>query len=265
MIYAVYRCLYGEDFIQASIRSIDPFVDKIFVFWDDTPWGDVTDVLYKGEIIKFPKKFDRVIERIKELNNPKIELIYDHQFNNFNQMQHFVNDIILPNYERPNTLFSIETDYVFEKDQLDSIFSELNRCDFSVVATSQVELWKSFNFRIPERPRRLGTILWNMKAFDKLPETGRHGEPYGVIIRLDPYVHNLGFCVSETSMYWKHLTALAFSQKIGDSSPNPDWFEKKWKSWDFETNNKDLEISAGREADIPYAEIYKGKLPEAIL
>ena len=55
IIYAIYRCYYGEDFIQESIRSITDYVDKIFVFVDNTPWGSADECVYKGETIKFPK------------------------------------------------------------------------------------------------------------------------------------------------------------------------------------------------------------------
>ncbi len=264
MIYAVYRCLYGEAFIQASINSISPYVDKIFIFWDSIPWGDVTSCLYKGEIIQFPVPLDNVMKKIKELENPKIELIYDHQFNNFNQMKHFVNDIILPNYKRPDIIFSLDTDHVFSQEQFQSTLLVLKSFNCVVAATSQIEFWRTFKFCIPERHNRLSVIFWNMNLIEELPDTGRNGEPFGVIPKLDSYVHNLGFCVSDTAMYWKHLTAIAFSDKIKDSKPNPTWLEEKWLSWDYETNNENLEISIGYESAIPYAEIYKGSLPETL-
>ncbi len=124
VIYAVYRCLYGEDFVQESIMSINDAVDKIFVFWDNTPWGDVTECVYKGQTVKFPKKFDKVVEKIKELNNPKIELIYDHQDTADNQLTHFVNDIILPKYEKPSIILSLKVDHVFRSDQIKKAIEE---------------------------------------------------------------------------------------------------------------------------------------------
>lgn len=60
LTYALYRVLYGEDFIQDSILSIIDHVDKIFVFWDDRPWGDVKEAKYKGNIVKIPSKIDNV-------------------------------------------------------------------------------------------------------------------------------------------------------------------------------------------------------------
>ncbi len=84
MIYCAYRALYGEDFVQYSIRSILPYVDKVFIFWDDVPWGDVRSCNYKGKRVEFPRKFDNVLELIKDLmiHEPKIVLQHDHRFNN---------------------------------------------------------------------------------------------------------------------------------------------------------------------------------------
>jgi hypothetical protein len=66
-------------------------------------------------------------------------------------------------------------------------------------------------------------------------------------------------------MYWKHMTAIGFSQKIGDDLPNEDWYEDKWLNWNFETNNQNLEISKGHEHLIPRALKYdRNELPELL-
>jgi hypothetical protein len=57
----VYRILYGEDFIEDSIISLINYVDKVFVFWDDVPWGDVKQATYKGKTVQIPKKIDDVL------------------------------------------------------------------------------------------------------------------------------------------------------------------------------------------------------------
>lgn len=262
-IYAVFRCLYGEDFIQQSIKSIDPLVDKIFIFWDNKPWGDVDHCIYKGNRIEFPIKFDNIIEKINELNNPKIILIHDHVDNNINQFTHLVNDYILPNYLKPNYVIFIEVDHVFRKDQLNKAIEEFIKKDYLVASTSQIEMWYDFNHRIPDR-NRLGTIFWNMNKIDKIPPTGRHATPYELPPFLNVYNHNFGFCVSNKIMYWKHMTAIGFAEKIKDSIPNEDWYEEKWLKWN-DTNNKNLEISNGAEYEIPRANLYdSSQLPETI-
>lgn len=263
MIYAIYRCLYGEDFIQQSIKSIEKYVDKIFIFWDDTPWGDTTECLYKGQIIKFPKKFDNVLDKITELANPKIELIYDHVYNNINQFTHFVNDLILPNYAKPKEIVIMEVDHVFREDQIEKGFEEFRSKKYRNACTRQVEVWKHFKYRVPERPYRTGTVFWNLSGIE-MPKTHRQAEVKGMP-RLPSYVHNFGFAVSEKSMYWKHLTAIAFSRKIGDTPPNEAWYEDKWLNWDFKTNNSNLEIAKGKEYLIPHIIKYNiDELPKEI-
>lgn len=251
MTYAIYRCLYGEDFIQESIKSIQDHVDKIFVFYDDTPWGNVTHCNYKNQLIQFPKKFDNILDKIKELNNNKITLIYDHVENNINQFTHLVNDLILPNYTKPNKIVCIEVDHVLHQNQLQTALDEIDYKNLQCATTTQIEHWKTPLFHIPNR-NRISTVIWNMKNINCLPPTYRQADIPNMPI-LDTKTHNFGFCASEKVMYWKHLTAIAFSQKIQDSPPNIDWLENKWQNWHPINNNSNLEISIGYEHLIPQA------------
>ena len=264
MIYAVYRCLYGEDFIQESIKSIDSVVDKIFVFYDDVPWGNVTSVNYLGEEIIFPKKFDNIIEKILEMNNPKIHIQKDHVYDNNNQFTHFVNNLILKRWPKPDIFMFIEVDHIFQKNQLLNGLDEFEEKDVSVSTFRQIELWKYPHWMIPIRDR-VSVLLWKMKDLKELPPTLRQGEVLRTP-RLSSYVHNYGFCYRYGTMYWKHLTAMAFSDKIKDSPPNERWLEDTWIAWDPINNNKDLEISLGSESNIshafPYVAETYGPLPE---
>ena len=262
MIYAVYRCLYGEDFIQESIRSIRDYVDKIFIFWDDRPWGNVTSCIYKGQEIKFPKKFDNILDKISELNDTKINLIHDHVENNIGQFTHLANDIVLKNWQKPDLLMVIEVDHVFRQSEIEKALNIMTRNKIKHATTKPLELWKTYEYRIPDR-RRLATVFWNMKGLENLPETGRQADAKG-IEELPVYTHNFGFCFNPDTMYWKHMTALGFSQKIDDRLPNEGWYDK-WLNWTIDGGNKNLEVSRGREHTIPYAYLYDiNELPEVI-
>lgn len=266
LIYGVTRCLYGEDFVQQAIKSIDPMVDKIFVFWDDTSWGDVDHCIYKGKRIDFPKKFDNTVDKIKELNNPKVILIYDHNENNIGQYTHQVNDLILPYYPRPDYLLFFEVDMVFRSDQLKKAFDEFIGKDYLLASTSQIEMWYDLKHRIPDR-YRIGPIIWNMKKIDKLPPTFRQGGEMNKIPPfLNAYNHNFGLAVSPKVLYWKHMLTIASSPIIGDSIPNEDWYEETWLKWDYNTNNKNLEVAKDAGFEIQRANHYDyTQLPEVIL
>lgn len=265
--YAVYRILYGEDFIQDSINSITDYVDKIFVFWTNIPFGDVTQACYEGNLIRFPAKFDKVVEKIKALRNDKIVLIEDHVKFNDGQFTHLVNDHILPHYPKPDEIMFIEPDYVWRWDQLKDVLVKFHKLGHLCASTRQVETWRTLDYRVPERQGRMAVMLWNLRHLRQVPLTGKHANhPRDKSVPfLGEYVHNLGFSVSEATMYWKHLTTIAFSQIIKDDPPRIDWFEKVWKNWDLRTNNRNLEISAGYEHHLPHAEPYPWiELPEVI-
>lgn len=273
MRYVVYRVLYGEDFIQESIRSLYDYVDKVFVFWTDTPWGNATECQYLDQTIHFPQKFDSVVTKIEELNLPKVEIIYDHVKNNWNQFSHLVNARILKGgYKKPETVLFMEPDYVWRKDQLEQAFDEFEvmRRNQQHASSDEVELWKTPYYQAEIDPKcrvRLACMFWDLRKKDLIPHTHRHAN---VTIgaktpRLKAFVHNFGFCISDKAMYWKHMTALGFSQKIGDSPPTERWYQDIWKDWHPLKNNVNLAISKKYAHHIKSAIPYDvTQLPEVI-
>jgi len=261
-VYAVYRCLLGEDFIQESVSSISDLVDKIFIFWDDTPYGNVTGHVYKGEPVQFPKKFDTILEKIAELNNPKIELIYNHQESAENQLTHFVNDAILPGFEKPSVIMFLQADHVFRSDQAGKALDEFIQKGYIFATTHMVEVWKGLRHRLPERQNKTGVVFCNLSKLEKMPATLKHG---GVLVmpKLSAFVHDFNFAVSEKTMSWKHLLSLAYAQTSGENSPFENWYEEKWLNWDYESNNQNLDISEKELVlgAIPYD---SNELPELI-
>lgn len=266
MIYAIYRALYGEDYIETSIASIRDYVDKVFVFWTDIPLGRVTSVNYEGQHIEFPVPIDNFRDIVDELafKDPGIIPLYDHVDDNINQFTHLVNDRVLPLYGKPDQVLFIEHDMVFRKDQLESAIEEFIFSGYQSASTSQIEIWKlNPCYRIPLRSRP-SCVFWNMKDIDQIPHTGRHANAPDMKF-LESYNHNFGFCMTPTNMYWKHLLAIAFSPVIGDGRPNVSWYNK-WLDWRPDFLNENLEISQGREHLIPKAVPYdRGSLPEEIL
>jgi len=264
-VYAIYRAFYGADFLEQSIRSIIDHVDKVFVFWTNKAFADVTECVFKGSTVKFPRKIDNVVEvaeAVREVYPDKVEVIFDHWGLPDNQYTHLFNDRVLPYHPRPDMVMFCEPDQVWNEAQLMLAFREMEELRTGV--SRQIELWKDLNWRIPERPKRYGTIFWNLRGMTEIPVTGKGGS-IRTRDRLDAHVHNLGFCVSPVTMFWKHLLAIAFSKKIGDSQPNEDWYFDKWVGWNENGNNKNLAISKGHEADIPYAAPYDGAgLPDVL-
>lgn len=267
-IYAVYRCLYGEDFVKESILSISDYVDKIFIFWTNIPWGNVTECTYKGEVVKFPERFDNILKKINELKNPKIILIQQVPEMNYlnvpwNLYTTIINKWVIMDYERPDIVVIPEVDHVFRSDQAKMAFEEFISSNLVSAKTRQVELWKTPLYRIPERPKRIGVVFWNLKLIDRLPVTLGNGEDHSTRA-MNSFVHNLGFVVSKKVMYWKHMTAIAFSEKIRDSIPDENWLDR-WLTWNYKKNNRDLEVSINYKSNIPYAYPYdKNELPELI-
>ena len=268
-VYAIYRPLYGEDFIEDSINSILDYVDKVFFCYTDTPLAGVTAVNYRGQHVAFPirpgRTMDQALERVEALRSPKIEILYQDGLDNMSQFTRLMNERILPNFERPDIAFLIEPDMVFRRSEIETALSVLPAIEAPVATTAQIELWKTPDWAIPMR-NRPGVTFWNLRKVDQVPPTRRAAEPVGWDMPVLPAVsHNFGFCISPRSMLLKHLLAIAFSRPIDDSPPSEDWYDTVWLSWHPLTNNRNLEIAAGFAHLIPFAMPYRrANLPETI-
>lgn len=263
MRVAVYRILYGEDFVAESIRSILPIVDRVLVAKAERPWGTSTGVRWKGEWVAWPARFDETRERIAELREPSVEVVDDFWPTPKNQHQHIVNDLVLPRYKAEEVVF-VEPDHVFSDIERARALAEWIAGGYPQATTRMVELWKTPEWRVPERHRP--SVLFHRIHGRRMGPTSGDGGQEGVSSHwLRAEVHNLGFCFSTRTMRWKHLTAMAFADEIADAPPDPDWYEKKWLAWDPVINNYDLEISLGGQHTIPRAIPYDSRqAPESI-
>lgn len=256
MFAAYYRCLYGEDFIVESIGSVINHVDKVFVLLADKPWGEVDRCVYRGSTIFYPEIIDKLPHIVKHLaqHNSKIEVIP--AFNVLNRDQAGWAESIIANHLgfRPNTLLFMEPDMVWREDQLCAFIQHFTSSTLRTITASQCELWRRLDYRVPPRAGRAASFLWDVTS------TSRSGD-----LEVQEYVHNLGFCVSDRAMFWKHMLGIGISGPLKDSPPNEDWFEKVWLGWHPETNNRNLEISKGAEHNLSHAYPYPlDELPESI-
>ena len=238
---AIYRVLYGEDFVKQSINSIIENVDHVFVFYAQKPWGKSTGVNYRGKHYEWPEKFDNIVEKCKEMDNEKIHIIEDQRTTPKNQyalLAHRVQDEF---GIKISTAVYMEPDQVFGIDRFKKCIEAFESCEYSIAAHQQIELWKSPAYRIAKR-NRLGAFLYNIEKLGRIPTTGFSGSPdRDAIVPSNEEIYNFGFCFNKRTMFWKHLTAIAFSAEIGDSKPSESWYEEKWLNWTI--NTEDLEIS----------------------
>jgi len=267
--YAVYRAYYGEDFIRQSIESVRPYVDDVFVFWTDKAFADVAGIEWGGEWVAFPKPADRLPEIVAEMSadDPAIHMVYDHWGMPDGQWSHIVNDRLLAEYEHPELIICMEPDMVWKQGELEKALQTFIDSGELTATFPQVELWKHLTRRIPERPKRIGPVFFSMagKYRNGIPETGKSANAKGMVHLNGAHVHNLGFCVHPRTMLLKHLLAIGFSAQIEDSPPNEQWLLDKWMAWDPVDNDKDLEISKGREHTIPNTQLYsRASLPEVL-
>jgi hypothetical protein len=109
------------------------------------------------------------------------------------------------------------------------------------MTTYQIELWKTFKWRVPQRPRT-GPVIWNIDVSPNFKTTfGPEPDGGSLVIHNDIKNYNFGFCVNPLTMYYKHLACIQFSATIGDSIPSQEWYRDKWSTWT--PDKEDLEIS----------------------
>ena len=238
---AVYRLLYPWDFLWKSVESITDYVERIYIFVDREPWGRVGLEPHEQKSVRQAM----VTACNLAVENPKVIIMGDHVETPVNQFTHLINNRVLPiDYKGTDgSVMVIEPDMVFRKDQVERairLASEHECC-----MTKQVEIWKGFRHRVPDRPHRTGVCFWKSR---NIPKTLHQANVSGMPV-IDAFVHNFGFSVSGETMRTKHTIAIRMSKNIGDCQPNVDWYEKKWLNW--EPGMKDLEISIGYEHDIP--------------
>jgi hypothetical protein len=292
--------LYGEDFIVESLQSVLPYVDRAFVVMMAEPWGRTEGVDYRGEWVPWPfesqvgpvradrlqsiyghnrmilptyycvplaRVFDRTREVVRAMGDDRVEIVETYKRTPWNRWGYAVNEVLRGAHEYEfDEVVLIDPDCVFHADQAASAIREWEaHPEYQWASCGQIELWRTPAWQVM-RPRSMVSLHRGDLSLISSPEPpAKRERPAPLTHQLAARVHNLGFCVSEQTMRWKHLTALAFSKVVGESPPNPDWLEKKWLSWHPVKNNRHLEVSLGSESAIDEARPYDvAQLPESI-
>jgi len=236
---AVYRIHYGYEILMRSIQSIHRWADKIVVYYDDTSWYDKNTIEYLGKIIDVKHPENPRLTR-EYMNNSKLTWIADRretpvqQFGDYATAQLHDSDFVL----------LMEPDMVFPN--VEMIFeAETNH----VTCFKQIEFWKGEDYQIPLRDR-IGPVL--IKGRGGVVRTRLNNTPLNMPnVTAPDRVYNYGFALRNSVLLYKHLLALGFSKKIGDSIPSERWYEDKWLNWTPDT--KGLEPAASCPMNIPHA------------
>jgi hypothetical protein len=134
----------------------------------------------------------------------------------------------------------MEPDQVFRPGRFKEVLESFKSSAHKTAAHPQIEVWKDWNYRVPQRGR-LGAFMYNFQKLQHVPNTGFSGhQASGGPIISSEQIYNFGFSFNARTMLWKHLTALAFSKEIGDSLPAERWYLDKWCNWTPETENIEI-------------------------
>jgi hypothetical protein len=270
---AIYRLLYGSDFIGESLESVYPWCSKILCFVGHEMFGGLRAINYFGHDVYLPHDIDGVteaIQRWKRGNDPqdKVELI-DNPYAALlkGQVSEMINNIVIPRYECSHVLF-VEADEVWRRDAIARLFDVASSTDDDEYMAPACHLfWRSPAYRsIRNNP---AAVLRALKGRRSIGPTWHALTSASEKLRRreDPAVriHNFGYAASERTIFWKHMTALSFSRdRKLDSPPREEWFEEVWRAWSWSANRRtDLCPSIGFEDAFSPAEEYPfAELPE---
>ena len=255
MDWAIYRIHYGLDFLKQSIDSVIGSVDKVFVIYSLEQWVVKDTVNYLGKDMPMPKLHEDVVAFMEKhySNDERVEWFNQEVDTPANQFRLYYDICCNKKNYKPFTVLFMEPDMVYSQDDVINLRVQLKINDKPCIGTTQIELWKTYKWIIPQRPR-IGPVMWMP---EKIPNFQTHFGPTmpGVEhISHNIQNYNFGFCLNAQTMMYKHLTAINFSAKIGDSIPSQEWYRDKWLTWTPAT--RDIEISEKWKHLIPKAHIY---------
>lgn len=263
MIAIYSSVLYGADFIEESIRSVLPIVDHVYVVLMQRPWGNTDGVIYKGEWIPWPNRFDNTHERVMNMKECRVSVHDAQKRTPWNRWGFALDRVLAAHHlvrrEPLDEVVFIDPDCVFGDGEAERARREWDaHPEYTWAAPQHHEHWRSPAWRIERQPRSMVRFIRGDLNLHKFPDPpgSRPMHRLPVEHALQARVHNFGFSVSPQAMRWKHLTAIAFSPIVGESPPSESWLDEKWLAWHPVTNNRDLEPAAGCAGAIPRAVPY---------
>jgi hypothetical protein len=255
--WAIYRIHYGNDFLKQSIDSIKHYVDKVFVLYSLKPWVVKDTVNYLGQEIPMPPLHEDVQQFLYDNygHRQRVEYFQAEVSTPLNQFRHYYDVCVKLMKHEPDTVLFMEPDMVFYRPAVETLYRELEyRTDIPCIGTTQIELWKNEEYRVPQRDR-IGPMIWKPSRDRNFKTHFGTWHPDRKYVSSTIQNYNFGFCLNAQTMFYKHLTAINFSAAIGDSIPSQEWYRDKWLNWTPLT--EDLEISANYKHTIPKAVPYE--------
>lgn len=264
MRIAVYRALYGEDFVRHSVESVLQAVDQIAFVYAGRPYADATEgVRYDGVKFKIPQPIDRMLERLPK--DPRIRVFELYNPTPWGHWTRIFNEIVIPNYGSPDMAVCVFPVQVWRNGELDRAFEEFKRLRVPYANSAQVDIWRGFDWALPRLPIRNGANFLNLRM---RPVKATQFDCFPCHVSQAPQLektllHNLRNAQNPNTTFWKCMAVGAYAKAVGDSEPNPNWFEDKWLNWTPETTCLNMSKRWGHTSfkAEPYA---VGELPELI-
>ena len=260
---AIYRTLYGSDFLGESMAAVYPYCDEIACLISREMFGGRKTINYFGHDLYLPHDIDGVgtaiqnwkdqydtDNKIRILDNPFATRLHG-------QMQATVNELIIPRFN-PTHVFLVEPDEVWHEDAVKALFEIARETDADEIMAAACHLfWRSYKY-CSTRTNPF-CLIRNLKGKRSIGPTGHALMSAGKDVKRHEddrlKIHNFGYAASERTVFWKHIASLSFSRDLNlDSPPREEWFDEVWRPWNGVTNRRtDLCPSIGYEDAFPPA------------
>ncbi len=272
---AIYRLLYGSDFIGESLASIYPHCEQILCFVGHEMFGGRRIINYFGHDVYLPHDIDGLTDainawkaqndpdnKVRVLPNPYATLLKG-------QLQAMVNNEVIPRYD-PTHVLMVESDEVWHQDTIRTLFEVAQNSDADEIMASACHLfWRSYKY-CSTRTNPYA-VMRALKGRKQIGLTGHALTSAGNDVKRHRddrlKIHNFGFAAAERTIFWKHMTALSFSRDVKlDSPPREEWFEEVWRPWNGVSNRRtDLCPSIGYEDAFAPAQDYPFEMLPALM